>query len=89
MVALRFSFDDDPLLQTAIAPGRARRSSALAEPGGGVDLLAFRRHGPCPHGDRDVPPRRPASECRHPGQARWWPATLAASEALWLLVDPG
>ena len=85
-LALRFSFDDDPLLRTAVRLGiPVLVGTAVPD---GVDLFAFRRHGPCPHVGQDIPLRPAASGVGDNGAGAVVLATLAASEALQLLVDP-
>jgi hypothetical protein len=84
-LVLRFRFDDDPLLRTAIrlgVPALIGRAGAA-----GIDLFSFRRHGPCPHVDPDVPLHAGAASTPT-GAAAVVLGTLAASEALQLLIDP-
>jgi hypothetical protein len=50
-----------------------------------VDVIAFRRHGPCPHAALDVPARA-AAGAPDPGAAAVVAGTLAAAEALWILA---
>jgi hypothetical protein len=84
-LVLRFSFDDEPLLRTAVRLGiPALIGVAHAE---AVDLFAFRRHGPCPHQDREIPVRVAAPGAGS-GPAPIILATLAVGEALQLLVNP-
>jgi hypothetical protein len=86
-LVIRFSFDDDPLLRTAIRLGVPALIGTVRPDGDGVDLFAFRKHGPCPHVGQDIP-LRPASGGGASGAAAVVLGTLAASEALQLLVDP-
>ena len=92
-VAIRFGLDDDAFLGAAVRLGRP--ALVLRAHAGGVDLLSFRRHGPCPH--RSAPPAlgpgAPSSLAEEPetglGAAALVVAgTLAASEALLLLAAP-
>ena len=82
-----FGLDDHPLLSMAVRAGiplLGVRSGSQ-----GVDLLAFRRHGPCPH--RELPPARPINaqpSSPEDSAAAVLAATLAASEALLLLAAP-
>jgi hypothetical protein len=84
-VALRFSFDDDPFLRTAVKLG-VPALIGTARPDG-VDLFCFRRHGPCPHVEAQVPGRA-AQPVGPPGAAAVVLGTLAAAEALALLIQP-
>lgn len=84
-LVVRFAFDDDPLLKTAIHLGLPALFAMAGRDE--VDLFAFRRHGPCPHGNRAVAPRAAASDPA-PGAAAVVAAGLVASEALWLIVHP-
>jgi hypothetical protein len=86
-LVIRFSFADDPLLRTAIRLGVPALIGTVRADGDGVDLFAFRKHGPCPHVGQDLP-LRPASGGGASGAAAVVLGTLAASEALQLLVDP-
>jgi hypothetical protein len=86
-LVIRFSFDDDPLLRTAIRLGVPALIGTARPDGDGVDLFAFRKHGPCPHVGQDIP-LRPASGGGASGAAAVVLGTLAASEGLQLLVDP-
>jgi hypothetical protein len=52
-----------------------------------VDLFAFRRHGPCPHVGQDIPVQ-PGSAGSAAGTAAVVLGSLAAGEALQLLIDP-
>ena len=86
-LAICFGLHDHPLLTMAVRAGiplLAVRASSL-----GVDLLAFRRHGPCPH--RELPPVRPIDaqpSSPEDAAAAVLAATMAASEALLLLAAP-
>ncbi len=83
--AARFSLDDDALLRAAVrlaVPlvfGRAE--------GDRVDVLSFRRHGPCPHQALDLP-TGPSTAALTAGAAAPLLAALVASELLWILIHP-
>jgi hypothetical protein len=85
-VVVRSGLDDDPMLRAAVRLGipaviaRAERDA--------VDVIAFRKHGPCPHAALDVPARA-ASTAADQGAAAVLAGTLAAAEALWILAEPG
>lgn len=53
VVVVRSGFDDDPMLRAAVRLG----VPAVVTRGrdDGVELVSFRRHGPCPHAPLDVP----------------------------------
>jgi hypothetical protein len=53
-----------------------------------VDLVSFRRHGPCPHQEVDVPLQAAAAPSEE-GAAAVLAGTLAAAEALLVLAHPG
>ena len=80
---VRSGFDDDALLRAAIRRGvpvvvvRAGRQ--------GIDVMSFRRHGPCPHAGLDVPVVR-ASPLPEDGAACVVAGQLAAAEILWVLL---
>jgi hypothetical protein len=84
-LVVRSGFDDDALLRATVRLGiplvvaRAGRE--------GVDLLSFRRHGPCPHAALDVP-ARPASGGGDDPASAVVAGTLAAAEAAWRLARP-
>jgi hypothetical protein len=88
-LVLRFCFADDPLLRTAVRLGiPALFGNVNVRDGGdGVDLFAFRRHGPCPHVGQDIPVQ-PGSAGSAAGTAAVVLGSLAAGEALQLLIDP-
>jgi hypothetical protein len=85
-IAIRFGFDDDVLLTAAVRlgiPVVVVRASAE-----GVDLLSFRRHGPCPHRELAASTRAAAVADRADGSAAVLAGTLAAAEAVLLLAAP-
>jgi hypothetical protein len=86
-LVLRFCFADDPLLRTAVRLGIPALFGVVRDVGDGVDLFAFRRHGPCSHVAQDIPVQ-PGSAGAACGAGAVVAGTLAASEALQLLVDP-
>jgi hypothetical protein len=53
---------------------------------GGVDVISFREHGPCPHAALDVPEH--AAEPVSAGAEAVLAGTLAAAEAAWRLARP-
>jgi hypothetical protein len=83
-LAVRSGFDDDPMLRASVRLGIpvvvARARSA------GVDVVSFRRHGPCPHVSLDVPELAPAAPGDPEGAAAVIAGELAAAEALLLLA---
>jgi hypothetical protein len=85
-VALRFALDDDNLLPLAIETGVSLVLGRVD--GDTIDLLAFRHHGGCAH-RRPARPMGMAAGARHAGAAAAVLATLAATECLWMLIEPG
>lgn len=84
-LGLRFAFDDDALLSAAL---EAELPLVLGRVGAaGVELLALRHHGGCKH-PRPARPAARADQLPAPGAAATVLATLAAAEALWMLIDP-
>jgi hypothetical protein len=82
----RFGFDDDPLLRAAVRRGiPAVFARALADQ---VDVLSFRRHGPCPHVSLEIPLRTASPEEGAAGAAGPLAGTLVATELLGILVAP-
>ncbi|HVR64915.1 MAG TPA: ThiF family adenylyltransferase [Polyangia bacterium] len=82
---VRSGFDDDPMLRAAV-----RRGVPVVVVRGrdeGVELVSFRRNGPCPHAPLEVPSQRsaPASD----RAAAVVAGTLAATEALHTLLGIG
>ncbi|HTA21411.1 MAG TPA: ThiF family adenylyltransferase [Polyangia bacterium] len=83
-VAMRADFDDDALLPAAIRGGVplvVLRGQGDAD---AVDVVSFRKHGPCPHAPLDVPAVAavPVPE----GAASVVAGTLAAAEALLIMI---
>lgn len=86
-IALRFGFDDDVFLTAAVrlgVPAIVVRASSS-----GVDLLSFRRHGPCPHRELASAARPAATGDEDQAASAVLAGTLAASEALLVLAEPG
>jgi len=80
------AFDDDPMLRAAVHLGVPVIAMRVKD--GVLDLLSFRHHGPCPHVPLTVPVARAEQDHVVGGQAVL-AGTLAAAEALWLLLRPG
>jgi molybdopterin/thiamine biosynthesis adenylyltransferase len=84
-LVVRAGFDDDALLSAAV---RLAIPVVVAQvKDGAADVLAFRKHGPCPHAPLDVPVAAATADA--PGAADVVAGTLAATEALQLLVGNG
>jgi hypothetical protein len=82
----RFGFDDDALLRATVRLGLpVVFGRALPDQ---VDVLSFRRHGPCPHVVLDIPPR-PAAPPAEVGAAGTILGALVATELLGVLLAPG
>jgi hypothetical protein len=81
-VVVRSGFDDDPMLPAAVRAGvpvvvmRGRED--------GIDVVSFRRHGPCPHRPLDVPEKSALPP--EDGAPAVVAAHLAAAEVLILLA---
>lgn len=81
-VVVRSGFDDDPLLRAAIRMGlpvvvmRGREDR--------MEVLSFRRHGPCPHAPLDVPEKTSGTPAED-GAGAVVAAHLAAAEVLVVL----
>jgi hypothetical protein len=81
-VAVRSGFEDDPMLRAAVrlglpvvvARGRDDR----------IDVVSFRRHGPCPHVPLDVPTQQALPPQEGPGAVV--AAHMAAAETLILIA---
>ena len=81
-LVVRSGFDDDPMLRAAVRLGvPAIILKVLPER---VELIAFRKQGPCPHLDLDIPARR--ADGARGGAAAVVAGTLSAAEALFMLV---
>lgn len=81
---LRAGFDDDPMLRAAVRLGIP---VVVMRGGEAVDVVSFRHHGPCPHAALDVPVRA-ADDAGDDGALAVLAGTLAATEALWRIVQP-
>jgi len=81
-VVVRSGFDDDPMLPAAVRAGvpvvvmRGRED--------GIDVVSFRRHGPCPHCPLDVPEK--SGLAPEDGAPAVVAAHLAAAEVLILVT---
>jgi hypothetical protein len=82
-VALRSGFDDDPMLRAAVRLGVPLVVARVRDDG--VDVVSFRRHGPCPHAPLDVP-TKDSSALENGGPGAVIAAELAATEALVLIA---
>jgi hypothetical protein len=82
----RFSLDDDALLRACVRAGVPVVFGRERQQGVGVDLLSFRRHGPCPHQELAVPVRT-ASDAPTSAAGPLL-GTLVASELIWILIAP-
>lgn len=85
-VVVRSGFDDDPMLRAAVRLGVP--VVVLRGRNDGVDVIAFRQHGPCPHTSLEIAERKadPPSE---DGAGAVLAGALGACEALWLIARPG
>ncbi|HVU49091.1 MAG TPA: ThiF family adenylyltransferase [Polyangia bacterium] len=84
-IVVRADLDDDALLPAAIRRGVPLVVLRGQDGGdGAVDVVSFRKHGPCPHAPLDVP--RVAAVPAPEGAARVVAGTAAAAEALHVLV---
>jgi hypothetical protein len=84
-LVVRVGFDDDALLRAAVRTGVPVVVTQVKD--GAADVVAFRKHGPCPHAPLDVPVRAAAASA--PGAADVVAGLLAAAEALQILVGNG
>jgi hypothetical protein len=84
-LALRSGFDDDALLRAAVRLGVPLLVMRAGPEG--VDLLSFRRQGPCPHAALDLPVRAASTPAGDPAAAVV-AGTLAAAEAAWRIARP-
>ena len=84
-LVVRADFDDDALMPAAIRRGVPLVVMRGQESGENVvDVVSFRKHGPCPHAPLDVP--RVAAVPLPEGAASVVAGTLAAAEALHVLI---
>ncbi|HEX2657988.1 MAG TPA: hypothetical protein VHU40_06935 [Polyangia bacterium] len=81
---VRSGFDDDAMLRAAVRLG-VPVVVARVQPDV-IDVMSFRKHGPCPHASLDVP-EVIASTARQDGAASVVAAQMVAAEILMLLVD--
>jgi hypothetical protein len=84
-LALRFALDDDALVPAAIEAGVPLVMGRVADDT--IDLLAFRQQGACAH-RRATRPLGAAARTQEAGAAATLLATLAATECLWMLIEP-
>ena len=82
-VVVRAGFDDDPMLRAAVQ--MAVPVVAMRGREDGIDVISFRRHGPCPHLSLDIPagPETPSED----GAPAIVAAHIAAAEALALIAE--
>jgi hypothetical protein len=77
---VRVGLDDDAMLRAAVylgVPAVVLRGTADA-----ADVISFRRHGPCPHQDLDVPEQPASTTTAGDGPAAVVAAHVASAEAL-------
>jgi hypothetical protein len=80
----RFRFDDDALLRATVRLGLpVVFGRAVPDQ---IEVVSFRRHGPCPHVVLDVPPR--SQSAAEPAATTPLVAGLVATELLGILLDP-
>jgi hypothetical protein len=85
-VVVRSGLDEDALLRAAV---RLAVPVVVVRAGAGlVDLIALREHGPCPHQELDGPVQAASAPAEDPAAAVL-AGTLAASEALLIVAQPG
>jgi molybdopterin/thiamine biosynthesis adenylyltransferase len=84
---VRSGFDDDAMLHAAVRLGIPAITMRANTDDATVDVLSFRKHGPCPHAPLDVPVA--AAVSTPDGAASVVAGTVAASEALHVLVGHG
>jgi hypothetical protein len=82
---VRSGFDDDSMMRAALRHGLPAVIVRGREDG--IELIAFRRQGPCPHAPLDVPFHR--SVPPQDGAPAVVAGTLAAAEALHVLLGSG
>jgi hypothetical protein len=86
-LVVRAGFDDDPMLRAAIRLGVPAIVMRGRPDGDAVELVSFRKHGPCPHTAMDVPVQ--AATAAPAGAVDVVAGTLAAAEALHTLLGNG
>jgi hypothetical protein len=79
---VRSGFDDDPMLRAAVRLGVPLVAARGRDDA--VDVVSFRRHGPCPHAALDVPEHPGVPP--HDGPGAVIAAHIAAAEVLVLLA---
>jgi hypothetical protein len=84
-LVVRVGFDDDALLRAAIRTGVPVVVTQVKD--GAADVVAFRKHGPCPHAPLDVPVRAAIGGAPDAGDVV--AGLLAAAEALQILLGNG
>jgi hypothetical protein len=84
-LVVRAGFDDDAMLNAAVRLGIPAVTARAADDT--VDVVSFRKHGPCPHAPLDVPVV--ASVPSPDGAASVVAGTVAATEALHVLIGNG
>jgi molybdopterin/thiamine biosynthesis adenylyltransferase len=85
-LVLRAGFDDDPMLRAAVRLGLP--VVVMRAGTGGLDVISFRHHGPCPHASLDVPVRPAGALPDEDGALAVVAGTVAATEALWRIASP-
>jgi hypothetical protein len=83
-LVVRSGFDDDAMLHAAVRLGIPAITMRANVDDAAVDILSFRKHGPCPHAPLDVPVL--AAVPMPDGAASVVAGTAVAAEALHLLV---
>ncbi|MDB4982530.1 MAG: hypothetical protein JWM82_3282, partial [Myxococcales bacterium] len=84
-LVVRVGFDDDALLRAAVRTGVPVVVTQVKD--GAADVVAFHKHGPCPHAPLDVPVRATTSGAPDAGDVV--AGLLAAAEALAILTGNG
>lgn len=86
-LVLRSGFDDDAMLHAAVRRGIPAITMRANVDDATVDVVSFRKHGPCPHAPLDVPVV--VALAFPDGAASVVAGAAAASEALQVLVGNG
>jgi len=86
-LVVRAGFDDDAMLHAAVRLGTPAITMRTDAETGAVDVVSFRKHGPCPHAPLDLPVV--ATVAAPDGAASVVAGTAAAAEALHILVGNG